>query len=238
MASTLAFTTRKGVAIIPLKPRIDYDKLEKVKLFNYVAVGPNQTEKRQASIHLCNKTDPELILRTIVEFMDMCNPNRLHLASSALRFTKFRECLGEEIRIAWDALSPTYNITGALQDFQNALDALIMKYFPTTALADQRYYFTTVIKPVGMKVSSVHARLTFINLLARWLPGANHISPFDANLLKELFFHIMPCTWQETFTQTGNDISNAAYTLDQLLQYMMAQETIEISRQELHKHLA
>ena len=69
--------TLTAEALIPLVPKIKKEDVEFVSLTTYVRIGHGAnaySEKRKASVPLCNTGDHELLLRTVVDFMDAC-PN-------------------------------------------------------------------------------------------------------------------------------------------------------------------
>jgi len=82
--------------VIPLIPKVDPEKVEKVTIRNYINIGTAanpREQKRLASIPFANSDDPESLLRTIIEFMDACQNSRLRLTTGELRYDKVRECL-------------------------------------------------------------------------------------------------------------------------------------------------
>ena len=64
------------------------------------ALGHWKKVKEQAIF--CAVTDKEYILRTILEFRDVATEDCLNLDTFKLKDKYFRQCLGADVRTAWD----------------------------------------------------------------------------------------------------------------------------------------
>ncbi len=163
-------------AVVPLISRIKEEDKYSVTLQEYVEVGvaPNtRYEKRKFVVPGCKSGEPEALLRTITEFIDVCGDDYLaltHAGAGPRRFIKFRECLGGPVRDAYDVACADH-VGRTLPDFNTVLGNLVGMYVESTALADQRVYFDTVKKPYRLNVAAVGERLRYINRLMRWFPG-------------------------------------------------------------------
>jgi len=84
-------------AVLPILPSFKKEDLQYVTLGNTVNIGtaanPNN-DKRKAKVVSVHEPNVELILRSIVEFKDVCSAGRLNLSTGALKFQKYRECHG------------------------------------------------------------------------------------------------------------------------------------------------
>ncbi len=78
------------------------DFLQTVKLERYVTVGANSVRRRAENPMMTNETDAEFACRVYEEFVDVCNNDRLHLNTGALKFEYFRQCLAGQARANWD----------------------------------------------------------------------------------------------------------------------------------------
>ena len=217
--SSLGATLLQGV--LPLVPIIPAEDYEFVTLKSYVTVGGEQ-EKRQAEVPKLNQADPELILRTVVEFFDACNGTRLSLTTGPKRKTKFRECVHDALRQTWDTIQGNHPDT--VPGFQEAIEDFIGHYFLPTATADQNRYLDTCTKPYRFNCDQLGERLRYMNLLIRWLPGNNGNVPYDELGLKHKYYNMMLQQWKHAFLSSGLDISNPNYSFLDLQRYMSIQE--------------
>ena len=80
---------------IPLKSSI-LDELATAQLERYVTVGRNDIRRRAKVPIITDEIDPELACRVYDEFNDV--------ASNALKFEFWRQCLAGQARAHWDAL--------------------------------------------------------------------------------------------------------------------------------------
>ena len=210
-------------AVIPLIPKIKVEDLDQVSLTVYRPVGAGNNihhEKKKASVPKCIEEDPESLLRTVVSFLDACDNNRLHLNTGALRYEKFRECLGGNILDTWDTVC--INAPNTLAGFQQALQDLIAQYIVNTAQSDQAQYLQNCRKPFRLSCFQLGGRLGYINKLMAWFPGNNGNVPFDDAALKHMYYRMMLEDWKLAFLSSGRDINVVDFL--EMQRYMSNQE--------------
>ena len=116
LPSTTSLTVTK--AVIPLTSRIKPEDEYKVTIERYVTVGapPNERqEKRKFSIPGCKVGEPEAFLRTIVEFLDLRDNNRLaitgHVSGFEWSSSVTRSSYGNPTPLGLGLITPNPNPT-------------------------------------------------------------------------------------------------------------------------------
>ena len=224
--------------VIPFVPRVKNSSYDKITLDNRINEGTaaNPTwVKRSASVYHCSTADKEYILRTIIEFEDVCAPARLRLTSGPAKFAKFRECLGGDIRDTWDLARVGQPETN--DGFAAAINAFIAKYLRSTDLALQKSYMDKVNKSqLRMPVTEMASRFTTIANLMRRFPGANAAQPvYSPTDMKEKFFNMMLPEWKLSFAQSGNAINNAEYTYEMLTDFFVTAADVYFAQRSLKR---
>ena len=154
MATTNALTLRDPP--IKLQPSYNEEDLVYVTVSHTFAPGAaGGTEKRKASLLKLTETVGatdfvELLCRTILDFEDAAQNERLHLTTGPALFAKFRECLGPVYQADFDVLQTVHPQTVA--GFGQAINAFIALYVPPTATMDQMQCIRTLKKPYKMSV--------------------------------------------------------------------------------------
>ena len=224
--SVLAITLRKPV--IPFKPNIPIWNYQKITLSETVNVGtlanPDHQKKKE-EVFYCDGQDIEYIIRTVDEFKDVCTASRLSITNGPTKFAASRRCLGNDVRDNWDAKRTDHPQT--INGFTAAVTDLLTVYLTADSLQDQQLYLQLVKKPKFMTVRASAARIKIINKFMGYFPGANRVAPFDANRLKHILFNIMPIPYQRAFGQAAQRLDADAYTYDNLIEYMVQQESVE-----------
>lgn len=226
MASVQALAL--GDPLIPLVSEIDPESEVTVIVAHTVNTGTAAVpvmEKRKIELLKLddsNVDEVEYILRVILEFQDAAGPQRFNLTNGPALYSTFRQVLSGVPRDDWDIIAANHPNT--VQGFANAIDDFIGNYIMDTDLADQRRYLDTVRKPLKFKCPLLMGRLRMLNKLLSLFPGANNTAPYDDQALKYLFYKMMPNAWQIEFLKSGNELSDANYTLDRLSRYFTITE--------------
>jgi len=220
MASVISVALRKP--IIPFKPVIPHPSYQKILLTEMVNVGTAAApdlQKKKEEVFFCERHDVEYILRTILEFQDVCSRGRLNIRAGPAMYNAFRKCLGGAVRDTWDVVMTPHPNT--VDGFNLAKADFIAKYIKPTGLADQRLYLQTYKKPTFMGVRSASARLLLLNKMMRLFPSSGDALPLNANDMKYALYNIMPIAWQRDFSKTTQQITDAAYTYDMLTDFFI-----------------
>lgn len=220
MASAQGAAGRKP--IIPLISEVDMDIVPTTSLKRTVA-GAGVQEKRSVEVPtLSDSVAPELVLRIIKEFQQVYSANRLNLGNNgSLKFDFFRQILGGPARDKWDTEATAIGgITNA--HFNQCIQNFIFRYIDRTALPDQCAYLAGTKKPYRLNCRELGSRLETINELLRLINGGD--SPFTHEQLKYTYYSMMLTSWQTTFVASGIQLDDPNYTLQNLVQYMSAQE--------------
>ena len=213
-----AFGTTAEHALIPLIPKIKEEERHEVTLTRMVG-----GDKRKHKVPLVMTEDVESLLRLVRDFMDATAQERLSLTTGPLKFSFFRQCLADNVRDEWDVVRAGVNETNI--NFELTIEEFIGRYILPTDLEDQKQYLDRVSKPFKLNVTALSGRLRFINQLMRYFPGANDTPPYDERGLKTLFFRMMLPEWKENFVSSGTELTDNDYTYQNLVRYMVAQET-------------
>ena len=98
--ATMATTSAAGLAlhqyVIPLVSLFnDQSNNTKVSLMRSVNIGDGNNEKRKYNVPYALSQDVETLCRCLLEFDDVSAVPRLSLTTGPLKFSYFRQCLGE-----------------------------------------------------------------------------------------------------------------------------------------------
>ena len=201
------------------------DILPTVQLERYVTVGANHVRRCARCPLINNEVDPELACRVVEEFMDIATDTRLHLDDGPLKFEFFRQCLSGQARAHWDvaAAAQADNSNAA---FDAALVVWFSNYFKPTAFHDQKQYFLQATKAFSMTVKETATRVDEIIRYMGYMPGA--VDPvYSAVEKKMVLYRLMRSNWKTNFDASGNVITDAGFTWNNLITYMAAQEKKE-----------
>ena len=81
--------------------------------------------------------------------------------------------------------------------------------------------------------------LRFLNQLMCFFPGANNTAPYDEGCMKLMFLNMMPVKFRTQFAVIGWCITDAAFSLDQLVDYMtVLEEASKASHEIEHRNQA
>ena len=212
--------------IIPFVPVVKFDDYTDVilSLERYDAgtgTGRGATghwTKLKEKAIFCAVPDLEYIIRTIYEFSDVASEDRLDLDTPQLKFKYFRQCLGAEVRTAWDNAKDGKPESNA--GWNQSLVDFLANYFKPSDLNAQKKYMEHYKKNHSMSVKTVSDRFFLLNKYMGYFPGSGGNNPYDDTALKNIFFESMPDTWQIDFAKAGHDINLPTYTYQQLQSYM------------------
>ena len=79
-------------------------------------------------------------------------------------------------------------------------------------------------KPYTMTCVELCSCLRFLNQLMHFFPGANNTAPYDEGCMKLMFLNMMPVKFRTQFAVSGQHITDTAFSLDQLVDYMTVLE--------------
>lgn len=216
--------------IVPLAASVDYAYLQTVKVEHSwtTGVGPNE-RTRSAKHYLPVVNDPsnkELMLYVVDQFYDAADNERLHLSTGTARYTKFRNVLGGDLRIRWQAISAaTPNKT--LDTFDLDVGVFMSMYLAPSSFEDQKEYLRVATKPYTMDCDTLASRLRVVSSLCKRLPGSNGEELFTSEVaFKRAFFALMPTAWRIKFAESGQVLDAAAYGYTDLVRFMAVQEAI------------
>ena len=224
-------------ASLLLTPRINVDGWRKVELSRKVTTKKGFThvvEERKAKVPHCDKPDPELLISTVIEFKDICQEVRLDITEGDVAKAKFRECLGNGVRDAWDVVV-TKHPGKDMMDFDDAVEAWLLKLLPTDALKNQKKYLRGAVKKHEQTVEETATRIQNINKLMKWFPGDDEDKGYSAYGLKEVFLELMPSHWQGEFgVHPTLKITKPTCTFEQVVDQLKAIEHRENMERIMH----
>ena len=186
---------------------------------------------RKLDVPLCpDQSNKERVVRTLHEYIHHCDDARLHL-HDADRYSKVQDVLGGDLRSTWNALNiPAADQTDA--NFPGHLRTFISELVPNNSYQLIDDYLRSAKKPFEMDCYTCAGRLTLLSSLSAYLPGSNgnEICP-DAATKKQAFYRLMLEQWQLAFDGSGHTLDDAAYTMNQLVEYMEQQRIFYNARQ-------
>ena len=209
---------------IVLKTKLP-DILPTVQLERSVNVGGNQVRRLAQCPLINNEIEPELACKVYEEFQDICTQPHFHLDDGPLKFEYFRQCLAGQARAHWDvAVAAQANDDNAA--FAAAIVAWFGNYFEPTSFHDQKQYFLQATKAFSMNVKETATRVEEIIRYMAFMPGA--VNPVYSDVEKKMvLYRLMRANWKTNFDASGNVITDAGYTWNNLVTYMSAQEKKE-----------
>ena len=220
---------------LPLTPLLLYEDYGSQRVVNSFTDANGDDQTRKMDVPYCpDPSDKERLLRTLQEFTDACADPRLHI-NGADRYVKLREVLGGSLRATWDTV--TAGIDAATQaDNANwiaGLRTFARNFFPNNAFTLQDEYMRAAVKPYAMDCYTLNSRIQLINQLSAYLPGSGGNTLYaDDTAIKNAFYRLMLEDWQLKFDATGNALDDAAYTLQQLVDFMEQQRLHHNARME------
>lgn len=213
---------------IPIKPNIDFQDHPKVELTTQANMFGG--EKRKAKILTVDRRDTELLLRTINEFEDACKESRLNITQPGRKFAKFRECLDNEARDAWDEVCDGKEETEA--NFTACISELIVKMATTDEPFDhQLHYMSNLTKPHAMRCADFKTRLSIMQKMALRMPNSREITDRE---LKSFFIGGHPTKWQASFYDSKQgDIGDQSWVA--LIQFFQRKKDLFDSSHEARR---
>ena len=202
--------------------------LETVQLERYVTIGGHDVRRRAKVPVMADESDPEMACRVYEEFRDVRTADRLSLTAGSMLFEYWRQCLGGQARRHWDAILVP-NAARTVNAFENRILEWFAKYMEATAYQDQKEYLLKAVKPYNLSVKECASRWKQLVMYMQYMPGFPGGAVYAPVEEKMGFFRMMRPNWRARFEATGLEVNNAAYTWDQLVQFMHAQERLEIA---------
>ena len=230
MASTLKLFTNQGV--IPMERHKDESKLPTVTLTNKVTLANGQQEKRTLEITMATDDDVETLIRCVIDFQSGMGDDSLGL-SNVKKFSEFRKCVNFIVRDKYDNCRRGRPGNDEAT-FRQVCSDLIAQFCPSSSYADQKRYMEQWRKPLRMTVMECCNRLESVNLITDRLPGSAGVTCFSTNAdhpqLKVCFFNMMRHEWKLDFAKSAHNINANTYTLNDLRDYMITQQSIDDNR--------
>ena len=231
LTSLSAVTLRE--AILPLVPTFRPEDLRTTKVENRWT--PQNQNERYAKMYLPVCDDPshkEVFLYVIDQFLDAAHNDRLHLSTGPVRYTKFRDVLGGDLRIVWQQISDA-QAAKSIDTFATDLDDLIGRYLAPTSYFDQLEYLRSATKPYNQTCEELASRLRVMSRLGQYLPGSRLVPAggrseliLTDDALKRTFFNLMPMQWKIKFAESGQVLTGNTYTYQNLVRFMSVQEAL------------
>ena len=127
-------------------------------------------------------------------------------------------------RHEWNTIKTTVDPTStSAAAFERRVDALKAIYIPDpAAITNQKNYMRRVRKNDKTTVPQFLDRLKHINMLLVQFPNAAPTDAFNAEEVKQLFYHAMPARWRTNFMNSGQNVNTTP--LETLRTYMVQQE--------------
>ena len=91
-------------------------------------------------------------------------------------------------------------------------------------------------KPYMMTCVELCSHLRFLNQLMHFFPGSNNTAPYDEGHMKLMFLNMMPVKFRTQFAVSGWCITDTAFCLDQLVDYMTVLEEASKASHEIEHH--
>lgn len=213
---------------LPFKANIPYEQYTTARLQHEHSVTRGQVSRmvirKHDTLFVPDASDSERMIRAFHEYIDICGDENLKLNNS-MRYKKAREILGGDLRAAWDDHIAQYAValrTNA--DFPAHIREFLQGYLPSNSFLHQGEYLLQAKKPFGMNCYETASRLRLINKLSIYLPGSNGNKLYTDDLaLKNAFFRLMLDQWQLRFEETGRQLDDATYTMQNLISFMEQQ---------------
>ena len=126
----------------------------------------------------------------------------------------------------WDAVVATGDIAAVatwpqmVAGFQSCLDVFIAQYIHDMDLEDMRLFLDQSKKLYTTTCIELCSHLRFLNQLMHFSPGANNTAPYDEGHMKLMFLNMMPVKFRTQFAVSGQHITDTAFSLDHLVDYM------------------
>ena len=201
-----------------------------VTISRYVADNAGHNVKRMATLpRMGDEMEAELALRCCDEYKAAMAVSRLNLSNGSLKFEFFPQLLSGQARRHWDAAAGPYAANQTNNTFQTAMEEWLANYMEDTAYMDQKEYFVNATKAFSMTVKETASRIKQIVAYVTMMPGypGGAVDVYTENELKMVFYRVMRPNWKVKFDASGNDITDAGYTWENLVRWMGAQERAE-----------
>ena len=129
----------------------------------------------------------------------------------------------------WDAVVATGDIVAVaawpqmVTGFWSCLDVFIAQYIHDKDLEDMWLFLDQSKKPYTMTCIELCSRLRCLNQLMHFFPGVNNTAPYNEGCMKLMFLNMMPVKFRTQFAVSGQHITDAAFSLDHLVDYISKQ---------------
>ena len=205
--------------------------LPTAQLERCVTVAGNHARRRARCPMINNENDPELACKVYEEFQDICTAERLDLNTGPLKFEFIRQCMTGQARAHWDVAVANAGGNGD-NEFNEAIVEWFSQYFEPTAYHDQKQYFLQATKAFAMSVKETATRVEEIIRYMSYMPGAPAAgTPVYSDVEKKMtLYRLMRNNWKTNFDASGNQITDNAFTWNNLITYFAAQEKKENKR--------
>ena len=173
--------------------------------------------------HYCNFTC------SVHQFYDVAD-GVLALTTGDSQFEYYQKTLGGMARDTWDAVVAVGDVVAAaawpqtVEGFWSCLDVFIARYICDADLEDMWLFLDQSKEPYMMTCVELCSCLRFLNQLMHFFPGANNTAPYDEGCMKLMYLNMMPVKFWTQFAVIGWCITDAAFSLDQLVDYMTVLE--------------
>ena len=211
-----------NVPVIPLKPLKEYEKLDKEEISQQVNLVARGQTKRKTKVITCNELDPELLIRTILDFQETCVKSKLNIGNGVVAKGKLRKCLGDVIKDEWDTIVDDHVDT--MNGFNNAVRDLVKKLIKPDGIIRQKQYLQRTKKPMSMTVAQTATRLKYLNKLLLHFPKGSAQQQFTEFQMKDVLLRLMPVEWIKSFENTTRELTNDDYEYLSLVTYLQKKE--------------
>ena len=166
----------------------------------------------------------------------------LALTTGDSQFEYYQKTLGGMARDTWDAVVALGDVVAAaawpqtVQGFWSCLDVFIAQYICDADLEDMWLFLDQSKEPYMMTCVGLCSCLRFLNQFMHFFPGANNTAPYDEGCMKLMYLNMMPVKFWTQFAVIGWCITDAAFSLDQLVDYMTVLEEASKSSRKIEHY--
>ena len=203
---------------------------------NVSTVANPQYKHKKTQVLKFNKLDIELLCCNVHKFYDVAD-GVLALTTGGSQFEYYRQTLGRMACDTWDAVVAAGDAWPQMVvSFWSCLDVFIGQYIRDTDLEDMQLFLDRSKKPYMMTCVELCSHLRFLNQLMCFFPGANNTAPYDEGHLILMSLNMMPVRCRTQFAVSGQCITDAVFSLDQLVDYMTVLEEASKASHEIKHH--
>ena len=189
-------------APILLKPPENENRIM-APLERYVTFGGNDLKRKANVPMMVDEVDAESACNAYEEFVDISITTRMHLNTGVLKFGIWRQCLGEQARIHWDAIMPTLGGT-TIPNFNIGITTWFIKYMEPIAFVDQKVYMNGAKKPYHLSVKETASIFKQIIAYMRYMPGFIAYPVYTDVQENMALYQVMRLNWKTKFNASGN----------------------------------